>query len=95
MTAQPLQNLPHQPPGQTPRISLNTATVGLILAIAIQFAFVVASGARVQAQVADLRTTTEPLRRGDLVAIQRDVAWIRENMERDRPRDQLGGEGAR
>jgi hypothetical protein len=78
MTAQPL-NTP-------PRLGLNTATVSLILAIAIQFAIVVANGARVEAQVTDLRATTEPLRRGDLVAIQRDVAWIRENMERERPR---------
>jgi hypothetical protein len=78
MTAQPLNT--------TPRLGLNTATVSLILAIAIQFAIVVANGARVEAQVTDLRATTEPLRRGDLVAIQRDVAWIRENMERERPR---------
>ena len=78
MTAQPLNS--------TPRLGLNTATVSLILAIAIQFAIVVANGARVEAQVTDLRATTEPLRRGDLVAIQRDVAWIRENMERERPR---------
>jgi hypothetical protein len=78
MTAQPLN--------PTPRLGLNTATVSLILAIAIQFAIVVANGARVEAQVTDLRATTEPLRRGDLVAIQRDVAWIRENMERERPR---------
>ncbi len=78
MTAQPLNS--------TPRLGLNTATVSLILAIAIQFAIVVANGARVEAQVSDLRATTEPLRRGDLVAIQRDVAWIRENMERERTR---------
>lgn len=78
MTAQPLNN--------TPRLGLNTATVSLILAIAIQFAIVVANGARVEAQVSDLRATTEPLRRGDLVAIQRDVSWIRENMERERPK---------
>lgn len=77
MTAQPLNT--------TPRLGLNTATVSLILAIAIQFAIVVANGARVEAQVTDLRATTEPLRRGDLVAIQRDVSWIRENMERERP----------
>lgn len=77
MTAQPINS--------TPRLGLNTATVSLILAIALQFAIVVANAARVEAQVTDLRTTTEPLRRGDLVAIQRDVSWIRENMERDRP----------
>lgn len=76
MTAQPIS--------QTPRLGLNTATVGLMLAILIQFAIVVANGARVEAQVSDLRATTEPLRRGDLVAIQRDVSWIRENMERER-----------
>lgn len=70
----------------TPRLGLNTATVSLILAIAIQFAIVVANGARVEAQVTDLRATTEPLRRGDLVAIQRDVSWMRENMERERTR---------
>tara|TARA_R110002167_G_scaffold12963_5_gene54873 strand:- start:4423 stop:4659 length:237 start_codon:yes stop_codon:yes gene_type:complete len=73
-----------QPLSQTPRLGLNTATIGLILAIAIQFAMLVANGARVEAQVSDLRATTEPLRRGDLVAIQRDVSWIRENMERER-----------
>ena len=76
MTAQPLN--------ATPRVGLNTATISLILAVAVQFALVVANGARVEAQVTELRATTEPLRRGDLVAIQRDVAWIRENMERER-----------
>lgn len=76
MTTQPLQT--------QPRVGLNTATIGLILAIAVQFAIVVANNTRVEAQVSDLRQTTEPLRRGDLVAIQRDVAWIRENLERER-----------
>lgn len=77
MTVQPLQSGP-------PRVGLNTATITLMLAIAIQFAIVVANGARVEAQVQELRTTTEPLRRGDLVKIQTDVAWIRESMERER-----------
>ena len=86
MTSQPLQ-----PPAPGSRVSLNAATISLILAIAVQFAFLVSQGAQVKAQVADLQSTTEPLRRGDLVAIQRDVAWIRENMARERP----SGEGAR
>ncbi|MFN3931626.1 MAG: hypothetical protein ACK4JY_07750 [Brevundimonas sp.] len=93
-------------PPPPPRIGLNTATVGLIMAIAVQFACIVAFGARVEAQVSELQQrteplrnrgelttrvlkleeTTEPIRRGDLIAIQRDVAWIRENMERERSR---------
>jgi cell division protein FtsB len=35
------------------------------------------------ARITSLEETTEPLRRGDLVAVQRDVAWIREHLEKE------------
>lgn len=72
-------------PSQTPRIGLNTATISLILAIALQFAASVAWASRQETQQAELRATTEPLRRGDLVKIQTDVAWIRERLEERQP----------
>lgn len=98
MTAQPLQ-----PQGAFPATAVNWTMVGVIIAIAVQFAGAVAYGARAQAQIHELQATTEPLRAnrgalttrldkleestkplrdGQLVKIETDVAWIRRELER-------------
>jgi hypothetical protein len=77
MTTQPLQSPPigvSIPPW---------AALTFALALAVQLVTVVSWGARVEARTSELYATTEPIRRGDLVAIQRDVAWIRERLERE------------
>ncbi|NBW10494.1 MAG: hypothetical protein EBR82_20940 [Caulobacteraceae bacterium] len=94
MTAAPLPDRPTLP---------SWPALAVLVAIFVQLAGVVAYGAKVQAEVADLQETTkplktgrgalttridkleettEPIRRGDLVAIQTDVAWIRREMEK-------------
>lgn len=79
MTAQPLHS-PAQP-------AFNWQIIAIVMAVLINFAGAVAFGVRVEAQVAALQQTTEPLRRGDLVAIQTDVAWMRSRMEREERRE--------
>lgn len=77
MTSQPL-------PAPAASITLPTWTaLTFALALAVQLVAVVSWGARVEARTAELHATTEPLRRGDLVRIQTDVAWIRDRLERE------------
>lgn len=66
-----------------PAAPINWAMIGVVLAITVQLAGVVAFGARTEARVSQLQETTKPLRDGDLVAIGRDVAWIRAQLERE------------
>lgn len=76
MTAQPLQS-----PG---RIAVPTwAALSFALALAVQLVSIVVWGAKVEARTTEIHATTEPLRRGDLVKIQTDVAWIRSQLERE------------
>ena len=78
MTAQPLHASPPQP--------VNYAALGFALALLVQFAVAVSFAASVNADVRELKVTTQPLRDGDLVRIQTDVAWIRTRLEKeDRP----------
>lgn len=75
MTAQPLPSVAPQP--------INWTMVSVLIVVAIQLAGVVSFGAQVRADIGSLKQTTEPLRQGDLVAVERDVAWIRAQMEKD------------
>lgn len=64
-----------------PAMAINWAAVSAIAVLLIQFAAAVTFGASASAEIRELKSTTEPIRRGDLVAIQTDVAWIRKQME--------------
>jgi len=75
MTAQPLQSSSITLP--------SWAALSFTLAIAAQLVGVVIWGAKVEARTNEIHATTEPLRRGDLVKIQTDVAWIRSQIERE------------
>ncbi|GLK49623.1 hypothetical protein GCM10017620_25960 [Brevundimonas intermedia] len=60
--------------------------LAFFLAVLVQFAVVVSYGARAQAQINELKSTTQPLRDGQLVEIRTNVAWIRAELERERER---------
>lgn len=77
MTAQPLQSA-----GSSITVP-SWAALMFFLALGVQLVAVVSWGARVEARTSELHATTEPIRRGDLVKIQTDVAWIRERLERE------------
>ena len=66
--------------------ALTISTAQLALAILVQVvAVAVLLGGQFQ-RVDALERVTEPLAKGDLVAVQRDVAWIRERLEKgDQP----------
>lgn len=76
MTAQPIQSASITLP--------SWAALGFCLALAGQLVGLVIWGAKVEARTTELHATTEPLRRGDLVKIQTDVSWIRQELERER-----------
>lgn len=78
MTAQAL----HTGPPSTSLPPWIWAALSFALALAVQMAGLIAWGARVEARQAELHATTQPLRDGDLVKIQTDVAWIRAELER-------------
>lgn len=67
-----------------PSLPVNWATIGVLVAIAGQLVGAVALAVRIESDVAELRATTEPLRRGDLVKIENDVSWIRRQLEQER-----------
>lgn len=64
-------------------VPVTWAAIGVIMSLLLALGGSVAAFARVDAQVSELRATTEPLRRGDLVKIETDVAWIRQRLEQD------------
>jgi hypothetical protein len=78
MTAQPLHASPPQP--------INYPALALALALLVQFAAAVSFGSGAHADIRELKATTQPLRDGDLVRIQTDVAWIRQRLEQEKPR---------
>lgn len=78
MTAQPLHVSPPQP--------VNYAAAAFALALLVQFAAAVSFGAGAHADIRELKATTQPLRDGDLVRIQTDVAWIRQRLEQEKGR---------
>ncbi|RYG19583.1 MAG: hypothetical protein EON96_02685 [Caulobacteraceae bacterium] len=63
--------------------NLNYAALAFGLALIVQVAGLFFWGATVEARTKELHGTTEPLRRGDLVAIKTDVEWIRAELERE------------
>lgn len=64
----------------SPALTISTAQLALAIVIQIIAAAVLFGG---QFQRVDaLERVTEPLAKGDLVAVQRDVSWIRERMEK-------------
>lgn len=77
-----MTSLPLQPPSS--RALVNWTAVSAIAVLLIQFAGVVTFGARASAEIAELKTTTQPLRDGALVKIETDVAWIRREMEQEK-----------
>lgn len=76
--------LPIEPPSA--RAVFNWTAVSAIAVLLIQFAGVVTFAARASAEIAELQSTTQPLRDGALVKIETDVAWIRHEMEREKSR---------
>ena len=67
----------------SPALTISTAQLALAIVIQIIAAAVLFGG---QFQRVDaLERVTEPLAKGDLVAVQRDVSWIRERMEKGDP----------
>ncbi|WP_292066027.1 hypothetical protein [Brevundimonas sp. UBA7664] len=68
----------------SPALTISTAQLALAILVQVVAAAVLFGG---QFQRVDaLERVTEPLAKGDLVAVQRDVAWIRERLEKgDRP----------
>lgn len=73
-------------PPVLPNWPINWAFVGIVIAVMVHYTVAVSFASRVEARVHKLEEVTEPIRRGDLVQIQTDVRWIREQYERDRSR---------
>lgn len=67
--------LPINPP-------INWSKVAFLWAASITVAGWVFFGAQGEQRLKTLEARTEPLANGDLVAVQRDVAWIRDRLER-------------
>lgn len=63
--------------------AVNWTMIGVALAFLVQFAGGVSFAATAQARLDKLEESTRPLRDGDLVRIQTDVAWIRERMSKE------------
>lgn len=80
MTVRPLHLQPQS------SIPISWAAIGVIATMLVTFGTSVAALARVSERVDHLQETTQPLRDGDLVKIQTDVAWIRERIEREERR---------
>ncbi len=62
---------------------INWSKVAFLWAASITVAGWVFIGAQGEQRLKTLEHRTEPLAKGDLVAVQRDVSWIRERLERD------------
>lgn len=66
------------PPSRT---QANITLVAAIVAIAIAIGSPVYSSGALAQRLAAVEESTQPLRDGDLVRVQTDVAWIRRHLE--------------
>lgn len=66
-----------------PRTDLNWSMIGFLFAAAVTIAGWIAFGAQAAQRIDVLEQRTQPLANGDLVKVERDVAWIRERLEQD------------
>lgn len=73
MSAQPLTAAP----------GVNWAKVAFLFGAAVTSAGWIVFGAQAAQRIEVLEQRTQPLANGDLVKVERDVAWIRERLERD------------
>lgn len=62
---------------------VNWSKIGFLFAAAVTMAGWIIFGAQAAQRISVLETRTQPLAQGDLVAVQRDVSWIRAQLERD------------
>lgn len=69
-----------------PARDLNWSKIAFLWAAAITIAGWIAFGAMAAQRLSVLEARTQPLANGDLVAVQRDVSWIRDRLEQDRPK---------
>lgn len=67
----------------TPSVGVNWSKVAFLFAAAVTVAGWVVFGAQAAQRIQTLEQRTQPLANGDLVKVERDVAWIRERLERE------------
>lgn len=67
-----------------PARDLNWSKIAFLWGVAITIAGWIAFGAMAAQRLSVLEARTQPLANGDLVAVQRDVSWIRDRLEQDR-----------
>lgn len=71
---------PAYPPPPS-RTQINIGLISSLIAMILSVATVVFAAGVHSQQIAQLEDATQPLRDGDLVRVQTDVAWIRRHLE--------------
>lgn len=69
----------HYPPVQP----VNWSKLAFLFTVVITLAGWIVFGAQAAQRISVLEARTQPLANGDLVAVQRDVSWIRSRLERE------------
>lgn len=72
---------PHLPYAPQP---LNWGKIATLFTIVVTLVGWIVFGAQAAQRLTALEDRTRPLANGDLVAVQRDVSWIRTRLEQDR-----------
>lgn len=67
-----------------PPRDLNWSKIAFLWGVAVTLAGWIVFGAQAAQRLSALETRTQPLANGDLVAVQRDVSWIRSRLEQER-----------